>query len=95
MTHKMIKSRLMEEVKYTTKELGILGVNALANVVIIYMAISILSPSLENGLTLGMLAVAFSIMVSIIVTPPYHGPKRQEHWRYNSQSPCPLRESFS
>lgn len=35
MPHKMIKSRLMEEVKYTTKELGILGVNALANVVII------------------------------------------------------------
>ncbi|MPW38397.1 hypothetical protein GBV73_01605 [Thermococcus sp. 101 C5] len=35
MPHKMIKSRLMEEVKYTAKELGILGVNALANVVII------------------------------------------------------------
>lgn len=32
---KIIKSRLMEEVKYTAKELGILGVNALANVVII------------------------------------------------------------
>ncbi|QDA31795.1 hypothetical protein FH039_09555 [Thermococcus indicus] len=70
MTHKMIKSPLMEEVKYTAKELGTLGVSALANVAIIYTVIPILSPGLENGLTLGMLAVAFSLMVSIIVTSP-------------------------
>jgi len=66
----MIKSFLMEEVRYTAKELGILGANALANIIIIYTAISILNPGLENGLTLGMLAVVFSLMVSIIVTSP-------------------------
>ncbi|NJE00909.1 hypothetical protein [Thermococcus sp. JdF3] len=70
MSYGPLISTLLEETKYTIKELGLLGLNALANVIIIYTVILLLNPGLESGLILGMLAVAFSISVGIIVTSP-------------------------
>ncbi|WP_456395918.1 hypothetical protein [Thermococcus sp.] len=63
-------SQLREEIKYTAKEMGIIGLNAMANVVIIYAAVFLLSPGLESGLILGMLAVSSSLMTAIVVTSP-------------------------